>query len=302
MEVRIAGIARIARIVAFAAAALLGCHSSPGETSSAKSDSAAPAPTVPMNVTPLPAASVAAVMNPAHLPAYTGPTGSVEGTIRVDGPPSPDMKGVDFSTCPAAARLYAKLFREGAPGADGSRPLADAIVAITGYSGYFVPERNEAETLAIEDCAFGARTVAMTFGQRLEIANKTSELWAPILAQAPMPVLMMATSHGDPVRVYPPHPGYFTLVDKEKHAWAQADVYALLHPLHDVSNAAGHYRIDGVPVGKLKVNARLRVLQHEATADVEVLANVVTTADLVLHYTPATDRPVDAGPMPHVIP
>ena len=69
-----------------------------------------------------------------------------------------------------------------------------------------------------------------------------------------MPVLMMATSHGDPVRIYPPRPGYFTLIDNEKHSWAQADVYALLHPLHAVSDRAGHYRIDGIPVGKLKVN------------------------------------------------
>ena len=212
------------------------------------------------------------------------------------------MKGVDFSTCPAAARLYAKVFREGPAGPDGSRPLADAVVAVTGYGGSFLPERKEAASVTIEDCAFNTRTVAMTFGQRLEVGNKMPDLWAPILAQAPMPVLMMSTSHGDPVRIYPPHPGYFTLVDKENHSWAQADVYALLQPLHDVSDERGHYRIDGVPVGKLKVSARLRVLQREASAEVEVLANVVQKADLVLHYTPAIDSAPDAGAMPHIIP
>jgi hypothetical protein len=293
---------RVAGACAFAGA-LGACHSNPSEQASATRDAAArPVPTAPVNATPLPAASVEAYVNPGHLPPYTGPTGSVEGTIRVDGPASPTMPGVDFSTCPAAAHTYGKVFREGPPGADGSRPLADVLVAVTGYAGYFVPERNEAEKLAIDDCAFSARTVAMTFGQRLEIANKTPELWAPSLAQTPMPVLMMATSHGDPVRLYPSHPGYFTLIDKEKHAWAQADVYALLQPLHAVSDAAGHYRIDGVPVGKMKVNARLRVLQREASADVEVLANVVKTADLVLHYAPSAEGPTDAAPMPHVIP
>ena len=199
--------------------------------------------------------------------------------------------------------MYGKLFREGPAGAeDGTRPLADAIVAVTGYNGYYVPERREAESLTIEDCAFERRTIAMTFGQRLDVANKAPDLWAPSLVQAPMPVLMMATSNGDPVHLYPPRPGYFTLIDKERHDWAQADVYALLQPLHAVSDLAGHYRIDGIPVGKLKVGARLRVLQREATADVQILANVVQKVDLVLHYTPGSQSAGDAAAMPHVIP
>jgi len=285
-----------------AVAVLAGCHLGAGEQAGRDSGAAAPSPSVPMNVTPLPAASIAAYVNPAHLPPYTGPTGSVEGTIRVDGPPAPDAKGVDFSGCPDAARMYGKLFREGPPGADGSRPLADALGAITGYTNYYLPERKESQSLVIDDCAFAARTVAMTFGQRLEVANKTPELWAPILTQAPMPVLMMATSKGDPVRLYPPHPGYFTLADKEKHHWATADVYALLHPLHTVSDVVGHYRIDGVPVGKLKVSARLAALQRESSAEVDVLENVVKTVDLVLHYTPIAPMVSDGGPKPHVIP
>jgi hypothetical protein len=303
------------RSVVLAGLAVLGstflaCHGSSEHTSvvpeagtfGSPAPITATVPSTPMNVTPLPAASVAAFMNPAHLPPYTGPTGSLEGTIRVDGPPSPEMKGVDYSRCPAAARVYGKVFREGPAGADGLRPLADVLVAVTGYTGYYVPERGEGAKITIDDCAFASRTVAMTFGQRLEVANRAADLWAPTLAQAPMPVLMMATSKGDPVLLYPPHPGYFTLVDKEKHEWAQADVYALLHPLHAVSDEAGHYRIDGIPVGKLKVNARLRVLQRETSADVEILANVVQKADLVLHYTPGAQTTGDAGPMPHVIP
>jgi hypothetical protein len=280
-----------------------GCHS-PSEQAARDAGAQQPssASSAPMNVTPIPAASVAAYMNPAHLPPYAGPTGSVEGTIRVAGPPSPVSKGVDFGTCPDGARMYGSLFREGPAGPDGSRPLADALVAVTGYSGFYLPERNEAQVLEIRDCAFASRTVAMTFGQRLEIANKTPELWAPMLTQAPMPVLMMATSNGDPVRLYPPHPGYYTLVDKGKHPWATVDVYALLHPLHAVSDEAGHYRIDGVPVGKLKVNARLAAIQREASAEVNVVAGAVQTADLVIQYAQAPEVPHDAGARPHVIP
>jgi hypothetical protein len=280
----------------------MGCHATPSEKPSERDASARVVPAAPMNVTPLPAASVAAYVNPSHLPPYTGPTGSVEGTVRVDGPPSPEMKGVDVSTCPGAARMYAKLFREGPPQTDGSRALADAVVAVTGYSGFYVPETNESASLHIVNCAFDTRTIAMTFGQRLDVQNDDADLWAPSLAQSPAPVLMMATSHGDPVRMYPPHPGYFTIIDKEKHPWAQADAYVLLHPLHDVTNVVGHYRIDGVPVGKMKVSARLRVLQHEATAETEVLENVVKTVDLLIHYTPTAERIGDGGAPPKVIP
>src|SRR5579862_3686583 len=72
---------------------------------------------------PIPKALVDAVVNPEHLPAYSGPTGSIEGTILVVGPPAPDVK-VDVSPCPAALDTYGKLFREGTPAApNGPRPL-----------------------------------------------------------------------------------------------------------------------------------------------------------------------------------
>jgi hypothetical protein len=287
-------------------APLAGCH---GHGDDQKGGDAAapqpgPLPSAPANATPLPAASIQAYVNPEHLPVYSGPTGSVEGTISVDGPAAPDRAGINYAMCPSGAKTYGKLFREGAPAANGTRPLADAIVAVTGYSGFYLPERHEAAALVtIDDCAFSSKTIAMTFGQRLEVANKTPDLWGPMLSQAPLPALMLATSHGDPVRLYPPKPGYYTLLDGLKHTYAQADVYVLQHPLHAVSDVAGHYRIDGVPVGKLKVNARLAALAHESSADVEILPNVVQKADLVIHYTPAPP-PLQwdaSGPIPHLI-
>ena len=278
---------------------LVGCHRSETTASTdAGGSQPGPLPSAPANATPLPVASIEAAVNPQHLPVYSGPTGSVEGTIRVEGAVAPDRTGLDFSKCPDAEKFYGKLFREGPPDADGKRPLADAVVVITGYSGFYLPERNVAASAWIEGCQFNSRSIAVTYGQRLEIANKTPTLWAPSLAQAPLPALMMATSHGDPIRLYPPHPGYFTLIDNLKHPYAQADVYAFLHPLHTVSDAAGHYRIDGIPVGKLKVNARLAAFDGSATADVEILANVVQKADLVLKYEPKTVISIDAATLP----
>jgi len=79
----------------------------------------------PVNATPIPTASVAKFLNPDNLPAYTGETGSVEGTVTVKGLPAPETPG-DFHRCPDAEKTWGKLFREGP-----NRALADVIVAVT---------------------------------------------------------------------------------------------------------------------------------------------------------------------------
>jgi hypothetical protein len=265
---------------------------------------AAPPPSAPANGTPLPAASVAAFVNPEKLPPYAGPTGSVEGTISITGDPSPALPAQDYSKCPEAALTYGKLFREGMPTAGGGRALADAIVGITGYAGYYVPERSETRTISVSGCAFEPRVVNMTIGQRLEVANKAKDMWAPAIEQAQLPALMVAPPNGDAVKLYPPKPGHMTLIDRMGHPWARSDVWVFMHPLHAVSALDGHYRIDGVPVGKLKVNVRLTAIGQETSKEVEVLAGVVQKVDLTLAYHAPKDAgapaATDAGP-PRVI-
>src|SRR5689334_21958384 len=58
-----------------------------------------------LNATPNPTASVAAAVNPQNLPAYSGPTGSVEGTVTVTGDP-PAKEALDFSRCPDASKAW----------------------------------------------------------------------------------------------------------------------------------------------------------------------------------------------------
>src|SRR5688572_2666554 len=155
---------------------LAGCESckekdpgAPSGTGSAMDGSVSSVPTTiadaaPINATLVPTASVAAMVNPENLPAYAGPTGSVEGTIVVVGDP-PLPKPQDFHKCPDAEKTWGKDFREGTPSTpNGPRPLADAIVGATGYKGFYVPAKDEATEMTIEGCAFKQRTVTMTFG------------------------------------------------------------------------------------------------------------------------------------------
>jgi hypothetical protein len=281
---RFTSVALALALLPFAPLACHGKTSSNVDAAATTSPQAGPPPSAPVNAIPVPAASIAKYVNPQNLPAYDGPTGSVEGTVRIDGPEPRNRPGLSFTSCPAAEEVYGKTYREGPPGPDGTRPLADALVAVTGYAGFYIPERKEAVPVTANDCSVGIRTVALTFGQRIEFANKTKEIYAPAFTQVPTPALMIANALTEPVKLYPPRPGYFTLVDTtQQHTYAQIDVYALLHPLHAVTDLQGHYRIDGVPVGKLKVDARLAAVQRNAVADVEVHAGVVEHVDLVIH-------------------
>lgn len=243
----------------------------------------------PVNATPIPTASVAAAVNPQSLPAYTGQTGSVEGTVTVKGAPPRDTPHTYYK-CPDAEKTWGKAFREGE-----GRALADAVVAVTGYEGFYIPEKEEAKTITIEGCAYEKRTLTLTYGQRIEVKNEASDFWTPTLEPGSNLVLRMATPKGDPVRIYPKKPGHYILSDRDRR-YAEVDVYAFLHPLHDVTSIQGKYRIDGVPVGKVKVNARHPRIDDEKTVELEVKPGVVHKVDFVIdHASIDAGKTYDAG-------
>jgi hypothetical protein len=244
-------------------------------------------------------------VNPAHLPAYQGPTGSVEGVVLVSGPDAPDVPQLDVHSCPAALDTYGKLFRVGPPSPDRRRPVADAVVVVTGYSDYFVPAKSDVESAVIgANCGYASRTIAMTFGQRLEISNDSKLAFAPLLSGVTRAAVMIAPPGraGDPVKLYPPRPGHFMLGDQIQ-PYVSEVVLVLRQPLHAVTDRAGHYRIDGVPVGRLKVGVQLEAIGAQAQREVDIRANVVEQEGFVLSYVPGsvTVPGIDPGG-PHVIP
>lgn len=260
----------------------------PGPSGSAAAGSASSA--APPSF-PIPSASVDYVLNPQSLPVYDGPTGSVEGTIRVNGPPAPPVH-VDTSKCPPALDTYGKLFRDGPADKDGARPLADAVVVAVGtpdHSAFYVPEKDPAVHLTIgANCAYPSRTIAVTYGQRLEVSNKTKLLFAPLLDVTDSPAVMVAPpgENGEPVKIYPTKAGHFLLTDRME-TFVREDLYVFRHPLHAVTDTSGHYRIDGVPVGKLEIGASHPTVGASASAPVEIVAGVVQKVDLTLTYKPA---------------
>lgn len=236
-----------------------------------------------INVTPVPTASVAAMLNPEKLPAYTGPTGSIEGTISVTGEP-PLALDRDFGKCPDGVKTFGRAFREGPPmGEKGARALADAVVVVTGYRGFYIPEKHEAKELRIEGCGYTTRTATMTFGQRIEVKNLTRDFWTPVLEPGTNMVLMMAPPNGgDPAKIYPKKPGHYVLLDRDRK-YVVVDVYTFLHPLHASTDTAGHFRIDGLPAGKLKLSTmHPQIADSAAEQEITVEAGVVQKIELLL--------------------
>jgi hypothetical protein len=252
--------------------------------------SAAPAPTAGGALT---SPSVLAVVNPEHVPAYTGATGSLEGTIFVEGEPAPDLH-LDFTGCPQSATTHGKQFREQASATDVSkRVLADAVVGITGYVGFSIPQTREAVTIIAKDCQLSARTVVMTFGQYIALKNgdlgDVKTYYAFELAQSPTPAMRVAAARSDEIRLYPIRPGADRLVEKMGRPFMSADVVVTLAPLYTVSALDGHYRIDGIPVGKLDAHAA-HPTPHMRGVDkpIEIVQGAVTQLDFTIRHEGAS--------------
>ncbi|MEZ4300373.1 MAG: hypothetical protein R3B70_35840 [Polyangiaceae bacterium] len=250
------------------------------------SASAAPAPDLVVGV-PFPAEGIAKVVNPKKEPRYTGPTGTLRGTIRItgDAPPEVSVKLPSGACHGEAAATHSKLFRVGQDGT-----LADALVAVTGYKGY-VPPDGEAEKITIHGCSFARRTVVATYGQRIEVSNLDKvESYMPYLDGAPAKAILVAVPGGDAVRLYPQQPGHFLIRDELPNEHLTADVFVLAYSTHDVTGLDGRYEIKGIPVGPVEVNAMLPSIHKSKGERIEIKPgdNVL---DLTLTYDAKTDRP-----------
>jgi hypothetical protein len=235
---------------------------------------------------PLDPEKVAKVLNPRNQKPYAGPTGSVEGIVHLKqekGANILDMPGDKPPVrCGEALEMYGKAIRVGASGT-----LADAIVGVTGYKE-FLPAKKEQRLVRIHGCSYESRNITMTFGQRLEVANTDNDVYLPHLIGARNVALMMAIPRANPVKIYPPLPGRYVLVDDLKHPWMKANVLVLKFSTHTVTGISGRYKIDGLPPGKMKVGMQHPSIKGDIVKDVVITANHTTTVDFELPYTKST--------------
>jgi hypothetical protein len=267
-------------------AAFLGCGKGKQGPSPASSVAGpASAYGIPVGL-PGPTDKIVDAVNPKHEQPYSGPRGTLKGTVRIDGDPPVDT-GLKFPAhCKDSAATYSKLFRVGL-----DKTLADAMVAITGYAG-FVPATDEALKITIHRCVPSRRTYALTFGQRVEISNlDEKDSYLPYLDGLPFRSVMVAIPTGAPIKLYPnvASPAHYMLRD-QMDSGLVADVFVLNYATHDVTGLDGQYEIKNVPVGKVRVNAFLPVIGKSDAKDVEIKEGD-NTLDFTMHFDAEKDLP-----------
>ncbi len=231
-----------------------------------------------------------ATNNPEGLPVYDGPTGTVRGVVRAVGDSAPstsDAVSKAKADCRMAHPMFGKLFREG-----DERRLADVLVAATGYKA-FLPAKRDTVTLNGEGCAWERRTVALMFGQKLNIVAMDRRPYVPEFVGQPSVAQLFAMPNADPVAMVPRKPGRFLLIDSMR-LYNRADVFTLTYPTAVVTELDGKFEIQGIPVGKVKVSAFLPATNAVVEAEVEVVAGQPVELSFELPFD-AAKQPMPAN-------
>jgi hypothetical protein len=230
---------------------------------------------------PIDPEQVRKAVNPLGEKPHSGPVGSVRGTVTASGDQAPELEQVlnkSSERCPESARqLYGKLFREGP-----NRRLADVLVTVTGYRG-FVPAQDEVVRVEVRDCSYGTRTIAMTFGQRIEVFNTGRQAYVPHLAGGSMKALMVALPRGDSVKLYPTKPGRYLLTD-QMHPLMSTEVLVVKYPTVDVTGLNGEFEIGRIPVGEVTVTAFSPATMSKVERNVTIRDGQTTEVDFTIGY------------------
>ncbi len=234
-----------------------------------------------------PKEQVLKVLNPKGQEPYAGAKATLRGRIVMKGDPPPETTLTFPPECSEAASVYGRLFRTGKGG-----ELADVLVAVTGYDA-FVPPVYPAVKVDIKACAFTQRTLAVTFGQRIEVSNTDAVTsYMPYLDGSAYKAVMVAVPRGAPLTLAPSAPGQYLMRDAMKRPFMLGDVFVLKFATAAVTQADGRYEIAGLPVGKVRVDALLPVLRKTTGSDLE-LKEGDNTLDLELTYDRTKDQPVN---------
>ncbi|NUP12807.1 MAG: hypothetical protein HOW73_42760 [Polyangiaceae bacterium] len=245
---------------------------------------------------PRPTEEILSVINKSNRQPYAGKTGILKGRVTIKGDPAPaSEEKFPPKGCPEASATYGKAFRVGQDDA-----LADALVTVTGYDA-FVPPDKPAEKVKVHGCAFDKRTVALTFGQRLEVLNQDPKAsYTPYLDGSEYRAVMVAIPDGDPVKLYPNKPAInYVLRDYQNRPFLKADVLVLKFATHDVTGLDGKYEIGRIPVGKVKVDAYLPSTGKHVEKEIEIKEGD-NALDLELTFDAAADKVVATRPDPWV--
>jgi hypothetical protein len=124
-----------------------------------------------------------------------------------------------------------------------------------------------------KDCFYGTRTLALTYGQSIEVVSGDTQTYIPeLLGEKGQPQLVATPGGSTVAPLYPTRAGRYVLIDNLRLFMA-VDVMVLKYATHAVTGLDGRFEITGVPVGEVDVNALLSVAGLGAARKVTVVAD-----------------------------
>ena len=258
--------------------------SSAGKAAASGSSAAAATPTT---MAAIPVEKVRETLNPKGQPAYSGPTGTLKGVIKVKGDDPPTRSFHFAEGCGEAQATYGKLFRVGQ-----DKTLADVLVAVTGF-GAFVPPTKDSVAVTIRGCAYSTRTIGLTYGQFISVQNQDPpRSYLPYLeGTRGKQAGLVAMAWGDPVKMYLTEPRIYQLTDEMARPWMVANVFVMRYSTFAVTGLDGRYEIPGIPVGKVQVNALLPEAKMKAVNQPFEIKAGDNSLDVTIEFDAKKDTP-----------
>jgi hypothetical protein len=143
-------------------------------------------------------------------------------------------------------------------------------------------------------CAWSTRTVAMTFGERLDVVAKDRRAYVPDLMGARMAAQILALPGGSGSSLYAQQPGRYVLVDSMR-IFATAEVLVLKYATHDVTGMDGRYEIPDIPKGKVTLSAVLPATGATIERSIEIEAGRTQEVNLEIPFDLAKYEAALAG-------
>jgi hypothetical protein len=162
------------------------------------------------------------------------------------------------------------------PTADGALP---GVVVMLGDFEGDPPHEPETHDVHIRDCRLTPSIVVATRGDTLHLHNDTPEYsFMPDLSTG----LMTAILPGDDRELALGEAGVRTLQCGFLAPCGRAEIVVLYHPLHAITDAEGHYRIEGVPAGSEIRIAAWHPLFQDDTQTITLRAGEHRTIDFTI--------------------
>jgi hypothetical protein len=212
---------------------------------------------------------------------YRGPFATVRGRVRITGdeaPHRPDVVAKIPKDCLRARTVYERVFREGV-----GRAAVDVLVSATGYS-QVLPPAAETVVVGAQGCAWNSRTVALSFGQSIEVESQDDRDYLPELLGNPLGAQFVAPKGRRGLPIKPRAAGRYVLTDSFRPFMA-AEVFVLNYSTTAVTGLDGSYVIARVPPGKLTVTAFQPQILKTAEKALEVEAGRTYEVDFDIAFS-----------------